>query len=157
MIGIKERIELAKEELKRVDHLFYVSLKYTRTVDVIKSVIERLIKAFDFSIDALLLYMQKKKKIKEIPSNPMAKCDAIKKLFSENKEFVNDVDCYILLRKVNRAEYSKEREFRRHVTMVAVVDDEVLNIDIDTIQEYNERTKTFVENAYNLIYGIKDE
>ena len=157
MISIKEKIELAKEELKRVDHLFYVSLKYTRTVDVIKSVIERLITALDFSIDALLLYMQKKKKIKEIPSNPMAKCDLIKKLFSENKEFVNEIDFYIMLRKINRAEYSKEREFRRHVTMVVVVDEDVLNIDIDTIQEYHERTNTFVENAYNLIHGIKDE
>ena len=31
------------EELKRVDHLVYVSLKYTRTVDVIRSIIDRLI------------------------------------------------------------------------------------------------------------------
>ncbi len=29
---MKEAIEKAQEELKRADHLFYVSLKYTKTV-----------------------------------------------------------------------------------------------------------------------------
>ena len=157
MINIEEKIELAKEELKRVDHLFYVSLKYTRTVDVIKSVIERLITTFDFSIDALLMYMQKKKKVKDLPLNPIAKCELIKKLFSDDPGFIREIDFYMLLRKMNRAEYAKEREFRRHVTMVAVVDEEVLNIDIDIIEEYYARTKIFFENAYNLIHGIKDE
>ena len=31
----------SKQEINRADHLIYVSLKYTRTVDVIKSIIER--------------------------------------------------------------------------------------------------------------------
>ncbi len=31
-------LDNAKNEMKRVDHLLFVSLKYTRTVDVIKSV-----------------------------------------------------------------------------------------------------------------------
>ena len=61
-----ESLDNAKEELKRVDHLIYVSLKYTRTVDVIKSIIERMINAFDFSIRAGLEYAKGKKKIKAI-------------------------------------------------------------------------------------------
>ena len=36
-------LDKAKSELKRADHLIFVSLKYTRTVDVIRSIIERLI------------------------------------------------------------------------------------------------------------------
>ncbi len=40
-----ESLDLAKEEIKRADHLMYVSLKYTRTVDILKSIIERLINA----------------------------------------------------------------------------------------------------------------
>ena len=31
---MNENIHDAKQEMKRVDHLIYVSLKYTRTVDV---------------------------------------------------------------------------------------------------------------------------
>ena len=33
---MKEALDNAKEELKRVDHLFYVSLKYTRTADMMR-------------------------------------------------------------------------------------------------------------------------
>ena len=49
-----ESLEDAKEELKRVDHLIYVSLKYTRTVDVLRNVIERLVTASEFMITAML-------------------------------------------------------------------------------------------------------
>ena len=43
MSHMNEQLENTIEELKRVDHLFYVSLKYTRTVDMIKHVLERII------------------------------------------------------------------------------------------------------------------
>ena len=46
---MKEALDNAKEELKRVDHLFYVSLKYTRTADMMRHLIERLINAFSFT------------------------------------------------------------------------------------------------------------
>ena len=51
---MKESFELAVQELKRVDHLFWVSLKYTRTVDVIKNVIDRLISCVGFGLEAIL-------------------------------------------------------------------------------------------------------
>ena len=40
---MKDYLDDVKNEVKRVDHLIYVSLKYTRTVDVIRSVVERII------------------------------------------------------------------------------------------------------------------
>ena len=49
---MKESFDEAIQELKRVDHLFWVSLKYTRTVDVIKHVIERLINCIGFGLEA---------------------------------------------------------------------------------------------------------
>ncbi len=154
---MKEKIESAKEELKRVDHLFYVSLKYTKTVDVIKSIIERLINAFEFSIDALFLYMEKKKKVKQTPVDHISKCRVIKELFKDDPQFIEDIDLYLLLRKLNRASYTSVREFRKHVTMESIVEEKSIDINIDTIQEYFERAKNFVERAYNLIHNIKDE
>jgi len=154
---MKDVIEKAKEELKRADHLYYVSLKYTKTVDVIKSIIERLINAFDFSIDSLFLYMQKKKKIKEIPNNPVTKSIEIKKLFSDDPQFLDDIDFYMLMRKIVRANYTCSKEFRKHVTMTATLDDTTMDINIEVVLGYFERTKKFVEKAYNLIHGIKNE
>jgi len=154
---MKETIDLAKEEIKRADHLLYVSLKYTKTVDVIKSLLDRIAAAYEISIESLLLYMQDKNKIKEIPGNPIMKADEIKILFKDNPEFVADVDHYLLLRKINRAEFTRAREFRRHVTMTVTVDEQVIEVNIDVLYEYYDRVKNFVENAYKLIHGIKDD
>jgi hypothetical protein len=153
---MKETIEKAEEELKRVDHLFYVSLKYTKTVDVIKSIIDRLINAFEFSIDSLFLYMEKNKKIKEIPPSPINKALDIRKLF-KSEQFSEDIDLYLLLRKLKRAEYTSVREFRKHVTMEAIVDENDFDVNVDIIQEYFERTKKFFERSNKLVKGIKDE
>ena len=154
---MEEAIEKAKEELKRVDHLFYVSLKYTKTVDVIKSTIERLINVFEFSIEGLFLYMKMKKKVKDIPTNPIASAIEIKKLFKDDKQFIEDVDLYLLLRKATKAKYECAREFRKHVTMITGVDKIPLNIKIDSIEEYYKRAKNFVEKANILIFNIKEE
>jgi hypothetical protein len=154
---MKDTIDQAKEEIKRADHLFYVSLKYTKTVDVIKSIIERLINAFEFSVDALFLYLQKKKKIKDIPNSPLTKCIEIKKFFGDDSQFLEDIDFYVLLRKVIKAPYTSSREFRKNVTMTSTLDDQVLEINIENLLGYFKRTKNFVEKAYNLVYGIKDE
>lgn len=142
---MKESIEKAKEELKRADHLIYVSLKYTRTVDVIKNIIKRLINAFDYGLDALLEYAKRKKKIEQKPVLVTKKCEIIKKLFKEEKELVKLVDFYLLLRKIDKADFTREREYRRHVTMITTVDGEIMSIDIDLIYKYFEKTKEFIE------------
>jgi hypothetical protein len=49
-----EALDESKEELKRVDHLIYVSLKYTRTVDVLRNVVARLLAALDYALLSLL-------------------------------------------------------------------------------------------------------
>ena len=69
----------AKEELKRVDHLIYVTLKYTRTCVVIKNIIERLIIAFEAEFVQGLEYALKKKKIKAIPESNRLKAELLSK------------------------------------------------------------------------------
>jgi hypothetical protein len=66
---MEESLQDAITELKRVDHLFYVSLKYTRTVDMMKHMVERLISTFSFGIESILKHAKEEKKITEIPSN----------------------------------------------------------------------------------------
>ena len=50
---MREKLEEAFEELKRVDHLIYVSLKYTRTTDVLKNVIDRMITTAECMMNAI--------------------------------------------------------------------------------------------------------
>ena len=71
---INEHFEESREELKRADHLIFVSLKYTRTVDVIKHIVERLINCIDFAFTGLLDELVENGKIEEIPAAILPKC-----------------------------------------------------------------------------------
>ena len=54
MEHINELMFEAREELKRLEHIIYVSLKYTRTVDVIINALNRLVEVYNLIIEALL-------------------------------------------------------------------------------------------------------
>ena len=149
---MSEFLEEAIGELKRADHLIYVSLKYTRTVDVIKNILERLITCFDFTFDYLLEDLKEKKKINEIPAARTKKVDVVKSYFANNKEVQDYVDFYLLLRKINKADFTRRQEFRRHVTMSAILeDDRIVELNIDVIHDYYLKTKAFVDLAISFV------
>jgi hypothetical protein len=148
-------LEQAREEMKRADHLLYVSLKYTRTVDVLKSLIDRLVSTIDVIIDGLLEYALEKKMIPEKPDNLGLKGDLVKKTFKD--PIVDEmVNFSLFMKQLNRAEYKKTREFRRHVTMSAVIDIGIVNVDIDTIKEDYFKTRSYMEHAETIIFGEKE-
>jgi len=155
--NVQERLNEAREELKRADHLLYVSLKYTRTVDVIKSLIDRLINCLERLIDTLLAYAQDKKSIKDMPTNSGLRATLCLKLFPDNK-VKEIVDFYFSLKKIKRAEYKRSNEFRRHVTMTVVIEEGVQNIDIDSIKENFEHVAYYLSHVTFLIgLGEKPE
>ncbi|MBN1544737.1 hypothetical protein JW898_04720 [Candidatus Woesearchaeota archaeon] len=144
-------LDEANEELKRADHLIFVSLKYTRTCDVIKHIIERLINAIDFTFTALLEHLKENKKIDEVPTAPIPKANLVKKLFPKDEFLPEFSDFFIRLRKISKADFSRASEFRRHVTMTVTIDDEIIKTDIDIITEYFKRTKDFFAHVQDMI------
>jgi predicted GTPase len=152
-----DALESAREELKRVDHLLFVSLKYTRTVDIIKHVIERMLNCYGSMFEAMLMHMKEEKKIPDIPIAPVKKAEMIKKLYSHDQKMADTVDFYLLLRKIDRAEFSRAREYRRHVTMSVKIDEVPIDIDIDRINEYYKNIREIVNYAQDLIEGKKQE
>ncbi|MBW2981656.1 hypothetical protein KY343_02135 [Candidatus Woesearchaeota archaeon] len=144
---MKDYLSKVKDELKRVDHLLYVSLKYTRTVDVIRSVVERLINAFDFGIDGLLTKVKKRRKTLEIPTQPRKKCELAKELYEDDEKVLKFIDFYLELRNIIQAKYTKREEYRRHVTMIVALEPErVVEVDIDKLHDYENRAKEFLEH-----------
>jgi len=143
-------LEDAGEELKRADHLVYVSLKYTRTVDVLMNSLSRMIDAYDYLIGALLLYAKEEKSLQVIPSSPLEKGNVIKKLYPQ-QEIQDNIDLFFLLRKVYRAPHDKEQEYRRHVALITTIDgrEEIINIDI--ITQYLEFQKQFYGFVVNML------
>ncbi len=132
---MQESLNEAKEELKRVDHLIYVSLKYTRTVDVLQNTISSMIDAYDYMLDALLKYALEQGKIESVPVSPRERGDIIKEVF-EDQIIRDNVDLYFLLRKLSRSNPERENEYRRNVTMISYVDNRKELVNIDIITDY---------------------
>lgn len=156
---MEDSFEKAIDEFKRVDHLFYVSLKYTRTVDVLKNVMERIITCIDFCMESLLRYAREKGQLAEdTPKNAGLKAELVKKTYSHFPEIADTADFYLKLRKLVRAEYAKREEFRRHVTMIATIDKgEVVEVSIDVLKEYYDKTKGFLDLVKRVIREEKYE
>ncbi|PIN80250.1 hypothetical protein COV11_04345 [Candidatus Woesearchaeota archaeon CG10_big_fil_rev_8_21_14_0_10_30_7] len=152
---VEHYFDNAKKELRRADHLFFVSLKYTRTVDVLKSLVMRLISSFHSANQALLQKVQETGEIEELPELPRIIVDKVKTCYA-NENLSNYLDLYLLLRRIDRAEFERAREFRRHVTMTAFVDDEKIEITIDIAFDYYTKTKEYLNQVRQILYG-KDE
>jgi len=149
-----EALQLSSQELKRADHSIAVSLKYTRTVDVIRSIIERLINTVGFCIDALLAHAKGQKKIADIPQILRLKVEEVKKIYASDRAIMDFCDFYLLLRRIHKARFERSQEYRRHVTMTAHLEDgQSVEITIDIISDYFERTKEFLMYISKLLHA----
>ncbi len=130
------------DELKRVDHLIFVTLKYTRTVDIIRNVLIRLQAAMDSEIHDVMEWAVLEKKIDKVPPAPLMRVQYMEKMFKDNK--VKDItDFYMYMRNLANCEYKKKEEYRKNVAMVTK-DDEV------TIDKLKELAETTTKNIYYL-------
>lgn len=137
-----ELIEDAGDELKRAEHLIYVSLKYTRTGDVLVNALERMIDGYSFLIDALIQYAKETKNLQEDPQTPLTKGNIVKKLYGQ-QEIQDNIDLYFLFRKISRAPHAVDQEYRRNVSLLTTIEgrEEIINIDILT--QYFEFERNF--------------
>jgi len=143
MSEVLDYLDDAVTEMKRVDHQVYVSLKYTRTVDVLLNIISRMIDGYEQMWSGLLQYQVDQGKLEEVPVAPLVKASMVLDLYQE--EMIKDnVELYLLLRKLHRSNPEREQEFRRHVTLRTVIDgrEEIVNIDI--ITQYYHMQKEFL-------------
>ncbi|MDD5331616.1 MAG: hypothetical protein PHE43_02235 [Candidatus Nanoarchaeia archaeon] len=130
----------AKEEVKRADHLIYVTLKYTRTADVIHNTIKRLASAFEMCFEKILEDYKRQKKIKEVPRTGYEKALLLETLMKNDKKMMDYISFYLMLREIRRSEYIGKEEYRKHVTLIS----KDFRIKTDFLKELFETTKRFV-------------
>jgi len=141
-----ESDDKARDELKRIDHLLFVTLKYTRTVDIIRTILQKFILTLDHKAEQYHEELFEKGKIKSIPPVPLMRMKNVEKLHPKDKTIKNMVDFYVLLKKITKAEYKAKEEYRKNVTLVTK-DGEV---NIAALREYVEFTKDYVEYVNEL-------
>lgn len=153
-----QSLQDAIEELKRVDHQIYVSLKYTRTVDVILNILNRMVDGYSNLINALIkLAEQNKLWTGDAPGSAIERATLVRNIYKEDITIQDNIDLYLLLRKLLRAKnIEREQEYRRHVTMKTIIEgrEEIVNIDI--ITNYYLFQRDFLHKVQKML-GVKLE
>lgn len=150
---LQEYLFSAHEELKRLEHIIYVSLKYTRTVDVIINALNRLINVYDVIIEAFLLKAQEEKLIAALPKSPALRATRLGELYPEDAELQKYLTFYAFLKNVLKTPYRKREEYRRHVTLVVELDKSTAELDIDNLTDCEKFVHNFFHYARGKILG----
>tara|TARA_B100001971_G_scaffold210110_1_gene234919 strand:- start:505 stop:960 length:456 start_codon:yes stop_codon:yes gene_type:complete len=139
-----EILEKILKEKISADHLLYVSMKYTKTCDVMINLLKRWKIMMDYAFDAILNKAKKNKKIKKIPDAPKLKIDLIKETFSSNPEIMNAVNEYQMFKLIDVLKKTKESEFRKGVCLRVIYKMQETAINLDKLKEYAEIMEAFM-------------
>ena len=138
--------EIIQEKIS-ADHLLYVSLKYTKTCDVIMNLIIRWRKMIETGIEAILQEAKRKKKISAVPESPMKKVEEIRKLFRNDKDFLKVIDLYEMFRKIEELRVERIGEFRKNVTLRVFYRGKEININLEQLKIYAEMLEKFISTT----------
>lgn len=154
---MNEYLQDAREGLKRLEHTIYVTLKYTRTVDVIRNTLNRLVSIFDHIIVALLEDAKEKELITAIPKSPSLKSTLVTKTYPEDIFLSKFIAFYAFLRDILNTRYTKREEYRRHVTLVSNLKNKTAEMDIDNLGTCEIIAHRFYKYAEEFIEGKPEE
>jgi len=135
------------QEKISADHLLYVSLKYTKTCDVMVNLLLRWSRMIESSLDAILKKALKNKKISEIPENPLRKIETIKKLFKDNQNMQESIEAYKMFRKIKELKTERVGEFRKNVTLKVIYQGQEVQINLDKLREYADMLEKFISDT----------
>ena len=138
--------DIIKEKIS-ADHLLYVSLKYTKTCDVIMNLILRWRKMIETSIDAILQHAYDAKKIKEIPTNPIGRIDEVKKLMKKDDNFQKTLETFEMFRKIEELRKERIGEFRKNVCLKIMYKGEEINVNLEKLKEYADMLEKFISTT----------
>ena len=147
----------AREELKRLEHIIYVSLKYTRTVDVILNAVHRLMSTYDWIIEAFLEEAKKKGTIEALPKTPPLRKKKLEELYPDDKEMLKYLAFYAFLKTVLSSTHTKREEYRRHVALVVELNNTDVEINIDNLLNCERFVHQFFNYAWEKIVGKREE
>ncbi|MDP2926240.1 MAG: hypothetical protein Q8N99_07725 [Nanoarchaeota archaeon] len=141
---MSEELEKIIKEKISADHLLYVSMKYTKTCDVMINLIKRWKIMMDYAFDGILDKAKKKKLIKSIPDAPRLKLDLLKETFKNNKELIDAIEIFEMFKLIDILNKTKEGEFRKGVCLRVTYKMKEIPINLDKLKEYSEILERFI-------------
>ena len=135
--------KIIKEKIS-ADHLLYVSMKYTKTCDVMINLLKRWKIMMDYAFDGILNHAKKKKLIKKIPDAPKLRIDLVRETFKNDEAIIAALDGYMLFKLIDVLKKTKESEFRKGVCLRVMYKGEEVAINLDKLKEYAEIEENFI-------------
>ncbi len=157
MEHIKETLLDAREELKRLEHIIYVSLKYTRTVDVILNALKMLVDVYDLIIEALLEKAKKEGKGGVLPKSPALRATKLSEVYPDDLKMQKFLSFYWFLKNVLNQPQAKKSEYRRHVALIVDTEHCTAEINIDNLTNCERFAHKFFNYSWMLVSGKKEE
>ena len=143
----------AREELKRLEHIIYVSLKYSRTVDVLNNALTRLVSIYDLILEAFLEKAKLEGLIGALPKSPAFRATKLAEMYPDDLEMQKYLVFYSFLKNVLKSPHRKREEYRRHVTLIVDLDKTTVEIDIDSLMNCERLMHQFFSYAWRTIEG----
>ena len=141
---MSEMLEQIIKEKISADHLMYVSMKYTKTCDVMINLLKRWKIMMDYSFDGILKIAKKKKMIKKIPTAPKLKVDLLAETFKDVPEIMDAIHEYRMFKLIDVLKKTKAGEFRKGVCLTVTYKGEEIRVDLDKLKEYAAILETFI-------------
>jgi hypothetical protein len=141
---MQETLEKIMKEKISADHLLYVSMRYTKTCDVMINLIKRWKIMIDYAFDGLLEKARRKKIIKVVPTAPKLKLDSIKEIFKKNPEVMVVVKEYEMFKLIETLQKTKEDEFRKGVCLKVLYQGNEIQVNLVKLKEYSEILERFI-------------
>ncbi len=133
---------IIKEKIS-ADHLLYVSLKYTKTCDVIINLLLRWKVMIEMSMDRLIEKV-KKRQWKQIPDAPRAKLIQLKSIYKGEPIVAKTLEMYELFRDIEKLDKTRENEFRKGVNLKVKYKDQIVNVNLEKLKEYSDTLEKFI-------------
>ncbi len=135
--------EIIKEKIS-ADHLLYVSLKYTKTCDVIINLLSRWKNMIERGMDRLVGKAKKDKKWKPVPEAPLAKLIQLRKIYENKPEVLETLKLYELFKDIDKLEKVRENEFRKGVNLKVTFRGQIVNINLNQLKDYAAILERFI-------------
>lgn len=142
--------EIIKEKTS-ADHLLYVSLKYTKTCDVILNLLARWKSMIELCFDGLIERGVADKKIPNKPKSPKERIEFIKKYFKKSASIQNILPLYLFFKRIPELNKTREGEFRKNVTLKILDNGNSTDINMDLLTEYSKKVDEFMVEIKKLL------
>lgn len=142
--------EIIKEKTS-ADHLLYVSLKYTKTCDVILNLLARWKSLTELSFDAILEHGVENGDFPSMPTNPKQRIEFIKTHFKKSSDIQNVIPLYIFFKRIPDLPKTRSGEFRKGVNLKVVEPTKTTDINMDKLGEYYEIVEKFIVEVKKIL------